>query len=364
MNKKTRFLLPVCIALGVFYIILAAKPLSREIQFVPVWTIDTETTSVSNESADENSEADFSDAIPFKLGQSLGYISKDGKLLNKLSFPYKAAISSKFYAFYGMSSENIDFFTPDGKKAGTISQTGFPYFTEDKKCLFLAGGASFEILDDDGNKSWDYAGAAPITAFSTSRNGVAAGFADGNVLAFNNDGDVIQEYKPGGSTYEVIYGAAISDSAKYTATLSGQDNQRFVISENKTKGTGTNSSIIFYKTMNKELNRQVAVKFSKNERNVYYDSADGVGLVDLRTMKDTMIPIYGRVLSMKESDDGKEMFILSKEGGTYTVSVVEGFGVLAGSFSFDADCACIAEGDGSMFVGRGTEISKIKIERK
>lgn len=357
MSKKFRFLIPACSVLIFFYIILAARILPKEIQFTPEWTVDVDTQTPGDSQKD-----DFSSAIPFKLGQTLGYISKDGILLHKLTFPYKAAICDDFYAVYGTASENIDFFEPDGTKAGTISQTGFPFFTDDKKCLFLPGGASFAVLNDDGSKKWDFAASTPVTAFSISKSGIVAGFADGNVVAFDNDGNKISEYKPGGSTYEVIYGAAISDSARFTATLSGQENQRFVVSENFSKGT--NSSIIFYKTMKNELNRQVLVKFTKDEKNVYYDSADGVGLVNLKAMKDTMIPIKGRILSIRESESGKEVFILSKQGGTYTVSAVEGFGVLAGSFSFDASSACIeTEGD-SLFVGRDSKISKIRIERK
>lgn len=362
MIRKARFLIPTIVVLIIFYIILSVEILPKEIQFKPEWTIDTETRTTLPE--DSSTQVDFSSAIPFKLGQTLGYISKDGNLLNKVTFPYKATISNEFYATYGTASDSIDFFNSDGTKAGTITKTGFPYFTEDKKSLFLPGGASFEILNDDGSENWRYDGSTPITAFSTSKNGIVAGFADGNVIAFDNDGNKISEYKPGGSTYEVIYGAAISDSARFTATLSGQENQRFVISEKLSKEVGSNSSIVFYKTLEKELNRQVVVKFTKNERNVYYDSADGVGLVNLRTMKDTMIPISGRVLSIKESESGKEVFILSKEGGTYTVSVVEGFGVLAGAFSFDASSVCIASGDDSLFVGRDTKISKVEIERK
>lgn len=360
MSKKFRFLIPVCAVFIFFYVILASRVLPKEIQFTPEWTVDVDSQNLP--AKDDSSAADFSSAVPFKLGQTLGYISKDGILLNKLTFPYKAAICDSFYALYGTASDSIDFFAPDGTKAGTIFATGFPYFTDDKKCLFLPGGNSFQILNDDGSKSWEFAASTPVTAFSTSKSGVVSGFADGNVVAFDNGGNKISEYKPGGSTFEVIYGAAISDSAKYTATLSGQENQRFVISENFSKGT--NSSIIFYKTMENELNRQVLVKFTKDEKNVYYDSADGVGLVNLKSMKDTMIPIQGRVLSIRESESGKEVFILSKKGGTYTVSAVEGFGVLAGSFSFDASSACIETEGGSLFVGRDSKISKIRIERK
>lgn len=363
MSKKARFLTPVCAVLIFFYVVLSAEILPKEIQFEPEWTIDIDTAELSGNGGKTGDAAENS-AVPFKLGQTLGYILPDGTLVNKVSFPYKAALSKDFYAPYGTDSEKIDFFSPDGKKGGTVFERGFPYFTEDKKCIFLPGGAAFAVLNDDGSKKWSYSGISPITAFSTSKGGVIAGFADGNVVVFNSDGDVMQQYKPGGSSYEVIYGAALSESGKFTATLSGQENQRFVVSERQSNEAGSSSSIIFYKTLENELNRQVVIKFTKDEKNVYYGSADGVGLVNLKTLKSAMIPIKGRILSIKESDDGEEIFILSKEKNSYTVSVVEGFGVLAGAFSFDASSACIASDGGSIFVGRDSKISKIKIERK
>ena len=127
MTKKSRLITPICIAFIIVYIIFAAKPLSKEIQLSPEWTLDTEIEAVPD--AEEKSKLDFSAAVPFKLGQTLGYVSADGKLLNKISFPYKATVSQNSYAVYGTDSDKIDFFAPDGEKTGTIFQTGFPYFT-------------------------------------------------------------------------------------------------------------------------------------------------------------------------------------------------------------------------------------------
>lgn len=360
MQRKAKIIIPVCAALGILYITLAARHLPEEIQFTPVLITDTELSDSDSSEA----PVDFSDAIPFKLGQNIGYIDSNGNILNKLTFPYKASISSEAYVLYGTSSSNIDFFTPDGKKAGTIQGTGFPFFTEHKKYNLLPGGQSFAFLNDDGSEKWIYEGSTPITAFSSSTGGTVAGFADGSVIAFDDDGNIRQTYKPGGSSYEVILGAAISNSAKYTATLSGQNNQRFVISERISKDAGSSASIIFYKTMNEELNRQVLIRFSSDEKKVFYDCAGGLGIVDISKLRDSVLPISGKVLSIKESDSGKEFFILSKKDRLYTITVIEGFDVLAGTFSFEADCAFISTKGNSLFVGRDSKISKINIEHK
>ncbi|MBQ0052103.1 MAG: hypothetical protein KBT11_08585 [Treponema sp.] len=359
MDKKAKIVLPILAGIALVYVIVAARPLLKEIQFKPEWTIDTEITTI-----DLNESKDFSNSVHFKLGQDLLYVSPNGEILNKISFPYKATASKNFYTVYGTSSEDFDFFTPDGKKAGKIQGTGFPYFSEDKKYLMLPGGASFVMLNEDGTHKWLFEGATPLTAFSASETGTVAGFADGTVMAFNNEGEITQQYKPGGSTYEVILGAAVSKNSEYVATLSGQDSQRFVISKRLSQSLGSNASIIFYKTMKEELNRQVLIKFSRDEKNVYYSCASGLGVVNLKTLKETIIPISGNILSILESDSGKEIFVLSRQKEKCTVSIVEGFDVLAGSFTFTAGSAAIATSESALFVGRDNKISKISIEHK
>ena len=359
MNKKVKIIAPIFIVLALLYIIIASRPLSPEIQFLPVWTVDLE--SFTKGEVESAREEDFKNAVAFKLGQTLGYFTPEGKILSYITFPYKATVSDHSYALYGTSSEEMQITAPSGEALGKISVTGFPYFTSDRKFIFLPGGSSFSKLNEDGSVAWTYEGFSPITAFSSSSTGTVAGFANGTVLGFDNEGNITHNYEPGGSNYEVILGAAISESSKYIATLSGQDGQRFVISKKTSESYGAHTSIVFYKSTAEELNRQVLIKFSKDEKKVFYNSASGIGIVNCRTFKDTEIPIKGRILSILESDDENEIFVLSKEGKNYTVSTIESFDASQGSFSFEADSACIAVSGSSLFVGRDGKISRLDI---
>ena len=359
MNKKVKIIAPIFIFLAVFYVILAAMQLSSEIQFVPVWTIDLE--SYTKSEVPKAEAQDFENAISFKMGQTLGYFTPEGKILNYISFPYKATISNDSFSLYGTSSEEIPIISPAGTKIGNIGVTGFPYFTEYRKFIFLPGGSSFSKLSETGDVEWKYEGFTPITAFSSSKTGTVAGFANGTVLGFDNEGNLTHNYNPGGSNYEVILGAAISESSKYIATLSGQGGQRFVISKKSSSDYGAHTSIVFYKSMEKELNHQVLIKFSKDEKKVFYNNANGIGIVNCQTFKNTELPINGRILSILESGGKNEIFVLSKDKRTYTVSVIESFDAFAGSFSFEADSACIAVNDKSLFIGRDGKISRLDI---
>ena len=359
MSKKVKIIAPIFVFLVIFYVIIASRPLSQEIQFVPVWTVDLEAYTKTEDMTP--TEEDFKNSVSFKMGQTLGYFTPDGKILTYITFPYKATVSDSSYALYGTSSSEMQILSPANEEIGKIEATGFPYFTQNRRFLFLPGGSSFAKLGENGEILWRYEGFTPITAFSSSATGTVAGFANGTVIGFDNEGNVTHNYNPGGSNYEVILGSAISESSKFIATLSGQDGQRFVISKKTGSDFGDHTSIVFYKSMSEELNRQVLIKFSKDEKKVFYSNATGIGIVSTKNFKNTLIPINGKILSILESENGSEIFVLSKEGNIFTVSTIESFDALSGAFSFEAQSACIAVKGNSLFVGRDGKISKLDI---
>ena len=91
MNKKVNVIIPVCIAVSILYIFLAVRPLSKEIHFKTLWT--TPCTRAATLPGDTVLHEE--DYIPFKLGQTAGYFTEDGKIVNFFSFPYKATLSQK-----------------------------------------------------------------------------------------------------------------------------------------------------------------------------------------------------------------------------------------------------------------------------
>ena len=200
LKKNVSFLIVCLCVLFIIYFFAA------EIQLKPEWTIDI--SRVSAESTPEKS-------IPFKLGQTIGYFTPDGKITAERTFPYKAVISSSYYALYGPDDEAIPFYTPNGTQAGTIPRYGFPFIDEDRVYIFLPGGNSFARCSSDGSQRWLYEGTMPIVTFSSSPAGCAAGFADGSIKAFSPNGQITQSFSPGGSNYSVILGIAISPSGNY-----------------------------------------------------------------------------------------------------------------------------------------------------
>ncbi len=355
MKKKLNPVVSICVIFSLVYIFFAVKPLSKEIHFLTKWTIDANKVS-PKPSDSKKSEAD--EKIPFKLGQTAGYFTKDAKILSVFTFPYKAAITQNEYCTYGTSDSRISVYSNEGKKVSEISANGFPYFQEDRKFLMLPGGNSFAFLSQNSKILWTYENYVPITAFDSSENAIAAGYADGCILLFNNDGTVEQEFIPGGSEYPVILGVAVSKDAQMVASVSGQKQQRFVLAQKE----GKSLKIAFHEYLEAETNSQCLVKFSKDSGHVYFAHKNCLGVVDTKKLTSKHIKIRGNILSINEAKDSRTVFVLSKEKNKYYVSVLQKSDIYAGNFNFTAESAFITVKENSLFVGKNSSISKIDIE--
>lgn len=346
----------------ILYIILAIKPLSTELHLTPEWTspITDAIPEAESLTAQQPATRIISDKklIPFKLKQNLGYFTEDGEIVSAVSFPYKSTISESYYTYYTTYSSSFTVFDKNGEESCTIKAAGYPYIQEDRIYLMLPGGTAFAKYDANGSKIFQYESYAPITAFSSSANGTVAGFADGHIVAFNNEGHITQNFIPGGSNNNIILGADISDDGTTIACITGQDRQRFIIS----KQEGERSKIIYHEYMDEQFQNQTLVKFHGNS--VFYNYKGGLGSVELSKMKSAKIPLAGAISQIEFIDELELGFVLSKNNGEYSVGILESYNNINNTFSYKADSSFIQTDGNKLFVGKDNKISCITISRR
>ncbi len=349
--SSIRVLVIAGLVFSLLYIFLAVRPLGTELFLTPVWTTDI--THVQDNSENEP-------IFPFKFNKTIGYFTESGKIISSIPYEYKGSISSNYYTTYEANAVKTPFFTSLGEESGIIQDAGFPFFDDDRIYLFLPGGLGFEQCAMDGSRKWIFEGASPITAFASSPAGAIAGFADGTIVSLTHEGIVDQSFSPGGSDYPVILGADMSDDGQYLACVSGQDRPRFVL----VKKQDGHSQTIYHEWLAKNQTHQVLVHFDNSGDTVFFNYNGGVGIVSTKTCEHFHVPVSGTVISMHETTVDNLMFILSREGKTYTISVIEPFASLIGNFSFTADHAFMAVYNDKLYVGKDSRISQIKVSRK
>lgn len=353
MKVNKRVLVPalLCVAAALVYFFLNYIPLEKELQLTPEWTADIS----------ETPENDGGERLPFRLGRNLGYFSPSGKISLLKRIPYKATISKNFFALYDQDAQGIQVFDSSGNPKCVIEGAGFPFIQDERIFLMLPGGNSFAFVESEGGSLVSvFESSAPITAFHSSKSGAAVGYANGEFLVFDSEGNLKFTLNPGASDFPVILGGAISNGGKMFACVSGQDPQRIVLysdEENYQK-------IIFHQNLGKSLARQTFVHFSKNDGFVYFDTAVSLIILDTENLYAKLIPLDGAVLDIQESEVADSVFVLSRNGKNYTVTILENFNETVGEFKFEAENAFILVEGNSLYVGRDEKISRLAISKE
>ena len=351
-NKKITFSVLFVIIFSILYLILAGRPLGKEYHFEPEWE-----TSILSPVSVPDSDKIFS----FKLSDKIGFFDEHGHITQTVSIPatFKASISNEYYSVYPLNAERTDFYDLSGNKAGTIEAAGFPHFVKDKVFVFLPGGCSISRCNNEGKTVWTYEGVIPITAFVCKETSTAIGLADGTIKVFNTEtGDMTLEYAPGGSDNPVILGIDITADGNYIASISGQDRQRFVLAHKE----NTQVKIIHHNFINENYALQCLIHFTDDEKSVFYNYKNGLGIFDLENEKNTYIKIDSRIISVEESES--MVFFMGVNKNKYTVYLIEKSNSLAGSFSFTADTAFIRSDNENLYIGKNNSLSKINISKK
>ena len=120
-KKKKNLLVPIAVIFCVLYIIFSVQPMGHEIHFTPEWTED-----ISHIQENSNNTK----KIPFKLSQNIGYFTPDGKIVSSITFPFKSTISEKWYATFGVSGTKTDFFSRTELWQEQSTKPDFPFLTK------------------------------------------------------------------------------------------------------------------------------------------------------------------------------------------------------------------------------------------
>ena len=350
INDTNFPLIPVLLIFILAYIFLAVRPLEKKLDLKPEWTI-----SVSEQTAEPN--GDSRKLFAFKTETAMGYYTPDGKIVSFIPLEKKSTISADFWTVYDRDAENTPFFTPQNVQSGTLDKAGFPFFTANGLFVFHPGGASFSCHDTQGKTLWVHENYAPITAFDSSSAGCAAGYADGNLICLDKEGNVCADFYPGGSDTQIIFGAALSENGKYCASVSGLHKQRIVVVEIE----NDNTKIIYHEYLKDEFTEQTLVDFSSDGKYAFFNTKSGLISVLINERRSFFIPFKGKILNIAEFGSDDIFYVLDKKDSTYTVTVLCSGRYNKGSFSFEASSAFLQAGSGSVYVGRDNRISKMSL---
>ncbi|MBQ5781749.1 MAG: hypothetical protein IIW10_07410 [Spirochaetaceae bacterium] len=355
-NTKKKYVFWICLTLLLcaVYIFFAARPFSQELTMEIQWTVDL------NRSEDFVAGSEKSDdAIPFRLGNRLGYFSESGKLLLCEDFPFKATICSTYWATFDASSHGVTVKDVSGNEVTKIDCEGFPFFNNQRCFVFLPGGNSLCEYNTSGERKWMYENFSPITAFQATPNDALIGTADGNLICLDSKGEKTASFYPGGSDFSIILGADISSNGKFVAAISGIDKQRIILAQVK----DSQPKILYHRYLAGNIRQNALVRFASSDKMLYFATPNGLGVLDVASHRTSEIPLAGKIVDVIEIPGTELWAVLLNQINGYEVALIEDFSNMVGSFAVEAKNVFIASRSSTLYVGHDDKISAFALKR-
>lgn len=352
------------------YIFAAAIPLGSDIYLKPVWvraitpdSAQTELEGMGSDAKNANQQEaaeQFVGKTPkvFLTENRFGYFTANGELLRSSPVTQRISASSAAWTEYGSDAYKTPIYRPDGSLITVIEEQGFVYIDEGRFYLFEPGGNAVKQYDTDGKPRWRYLHTAPITAFHSTESGVIIGFSDGKLVALDSAGNVLSDFYPGGSDYQVILGAALSTDGKVAACVCGIDSQRALL----IRIDGNKYKIIHHRKLEGNLRKQVFVDFDINGKNAVFECAEGIGFIDCDRLISGIIPQRGTIISAGQNPYKNIMAIISKQEQSSTLSFIEAPFYVVGRTSFPSKNIFLMQEQGTIFLATDTKLARIDIK--
>ncbi|MDR0400973.1 MAG: WD40 repeat domain-containing protein [Treponema sp.] len=317
------------IALFIVYNFAAARPIPQETIMVSQWFSSLESGyTVSMAGPAEAAESDAAGTvetpgeaggdpslIPFRLGDRFGYVTPSGGLrLNRVK-ARNLFLSAPYWAEYEAAAEAVDILGNSGEKVFTVEGgRGYPFFLDGR--LFLVGKDmdTLGALDGEGKLLWSHDFAAPLTCVDGAAGYVLTGSLDGVVEILDREGKQFFYFPPGGSRLPVILGCAISQDGNRLGIVSGIDDQRFLLLERYGDPARGEFRVVYHEFLEDGFRRPVHIAFIDGGSRVAYERQGGLGIYDLQTKTNRIIPLEGEIAAMDSEGSEGVIFVIVSQG--------------------------------------------------
>jgi len=222
---------------------------------------------------------------PYILGGEIGFFQENGQILQKQ--PRKDFYSFSEKGFFNYSQEDSFplFFTSQGE-AITIETKAYPFVLGEHILAVGGGGTKLSYLNSTGEALWSRDFNSHVTVAKGVEDQILLGLADGRLFIFDQSGDVVFEFEPGGSRIPIILGADYCSETERIAVVSGVEPQRLIFLEKKK----AQFRPVFHRDMTSDFRRETYVEFSQNRQWLFVEEEESLLVMNVLTQNLHSLP--------------------------------------------------------------------------
>ncbi len=264
-NQWGIFFISILVFTGYFF--LFPRIFSQEMIIHPVGVFDNNSSSVVLSGGHPETGIQF--------GQRAMYFDEKG---NPVQFLEGESIAVDNHWWATEQDSTVEIREPDGRLRFKIQTPAFPYTRNG--LLFLINsfkGIVWKVDPVDGEILWQREFISEITFLDAHDTRTLIGLLDGHCVLIHDTGEILHDFRPGGSRIEAIYGGALSEDGTKIALISGLDPQQFILLAEQKK----EFHLITSHDTNTDFRRNVLVQFINDSSQAVYESSGTITIVEV-----------------------------------------------------------------------------------
>jgi len=279
------------------YFFLFPRASGRELILSPSALLNFDTADLSSSSEGQ--------LIAFQSDSIAGYLNAEHQLIELYNAP-DMAVDNTWMARPGEGG--VDILEPEGRLISRIQLEGYPVSRNGNLYIYDEDRLS-KVDPESARILWTKEYISLITVLDAALGRTLVGLMDGRVYLIDKSGEILLNYRPGGSRLEAVYGGVLSSDGSRIAIIAGLDPQRFIMLEERKNGF---RPIIHHDT-GMEFRRGISIGFVRDNREVIYENRNRVTAVDIRSSEIIDLPLDGSLASWQEDVTSGILVLLGKE---------------------------------------------------
>jgi len=225
----------------------------------------------------------FVPALAVVSGNKAGYLDEH----HELQAFFSSGMMAVDQSWIAVSGDNgLSLMEPGGRLIARIPDSAYPVARNGNLFLYRNNtGVLSKIDPSNGRILWRREYISEITVLDGCPGKTLVGLLDGRVELIGDTGEILLEYRPGGSRIEAVYGGTLSSDGSRIALISGLDPQRFILLEERKNGYRP----VTHHDTGTDFRRSVAMQFVRNDNRVLYENNGFIDAVNLNGY--TVIPL-------------------------------------------------------------------------
>lgn len=207
------------------------------------------------------------------------------------------------------SGEGIDILDSRGRLTSRIPDKGIPVSRNGNLYIFSLDRVS-KVNPGNGSIYWSMEFVSPVTVLDGRHDRTLVGLLDGRVYLVGDSGEILLNYRPGGSRFEAVYGGVMSPDGKRIAIISGIDPQRFVLLEERKNGFRP----VTHHDTGTDFRRGIPMGFVRGDRQLVYENIQNVSSVNLLNFNIAELPLKGSLAGWADDPVPGVLALLGAEG--------------------------------------------------